>query len=64
MATGHDYRGDLAPFIRDIFDFKISNNEYNDILYALKANDKNEPKKSNNLNITTPCKYSWVACFD
>ncbi len=40
VATGHDYRGDLAPFIRDIFDFKISNNEYNDILYALKANDK------------------------
>lgn len=46
VATGHDYRGDLAPFIRKIFEFKITDQQYEDVLKALKSNDKARAKKT------------------
>lgn len=46
VATGHDYRGDLAPFIKDIFEFKITEQQYEDVLKALKSNDKARAKKT------------------
>jgi uncharacterized membrane protein len=46
VATGHDYRGDLAPFIRVLVDAKITDKQFDDILSALKNNDKLRAKKS------------------
>jgi uncharacterized membrane protein len=46
VSTGHDYRGALAPFIRSVFEFDISDQQYNTILAALKENDKSRARKS------------------
>lgn len=45
VSTGHDYRGALAPFIRSVFEFDISDQQFETILTALKENDKNRGKK-------------------
>lgn len=45
VGTGHDYRADLAPFIKEVFDFKITNEQFANIMAALEENDKNRGKK-------------------
>lgn len=46
VATGHDYRGDLAPFIKEILGVKLSKEEFQKILDALIVNDKIRGKKT------------------
>jgi uncharacterized membrane protein len=46
VASGHDYRGDLAPFVRTAFDLSdISEPQFKRVHQALVANDKKRGKK-------------------
>ncbi len=46
VASGHDYRGDLAPFVRTAFEFSsISEPQFKRVHQALIANDKKRGKK-------------------
>ena len=46
VATGHDYRGDLAPFVSEVLEAKLSEETYNKILTALIENDRIRGKKT------------------
>jgi uncharacterized membrane protein len=46
VATGHDYRGDLAPFVRTAFELDaVTEPQFKKVLQALIANDKKRGKK-------------------
>ncbi len=46
VASGHDYRGDLAPFVRTAFEFSsITEPQFKRVHQALIANDKKRGKK-------------------
>lgn len=46
VASGHDYRGDLAPFVRTAFELnEISEPQFKKVHEALIANDKKRGKK-------------------
>ena len=44
VSTGHDYRGSLAPFIRVAYQFSITDDQYSNVVRALKANDRTRAK--------------------